>query len=522
MKRRTTTMRDLVSGLALLVALALTAPATRADVKLHALFQDNMVLQRDVEVPVWGWADDGEKVTVTIQGQSASATAADGKWMVRLKDLKPAESLEMKVAGANEITLANVAVGEVWLCTGQSNMVWNVAKTEAADETVAESDKYAAVRLFTAKFQAADDPQTDTDGQWRITSRQTAGGFSAVGTYFGRKLHDELGVPVGLIQSAIGGTPAEAWTPREPIVGNPDLEDIDKSYQAAAAVWPEKKPVYEAKLAEWKVVAKKARDAGERPPRRPRPPMGPINHKRPYALYNGMIAPLQPFAIRGVIWYQGEANSRSEAQGRQYRTLFPAMIQAWRDAWGQGDFPFYYAQLAAHKTLRPGWPWVREAQLMTLDALPETGMAVISDLDGKAGIHPTVKKPVGERLARWALAKVYGRDIVYSGPLYNADKTSFENGKAIVGFDHVVGGLVAKGGPLKGFEIAGADKTFVPARAMIQDGRVVVSSPEVADPVSVRYAWQAYPEDANLYNREGLPASPFRTDDWSTEDVGGK
>jgi len=334
-----------------------------------------------------------------------------------------------------------------------------------------------------------------------------------VAYFFGRELHKELNVPVGLIHTSWGGTPAEAWTRREVLEADADFAPILKRYDDAVAKYPQAMEQYKQKLAEWKQAVEKAKAEGKKPPRRPRAPFGPGNPHAPAGLYNAMIAPLIPYGIQGAIWYQGESNA---GRAYQYRTLFPAMIKNWRDDWGRGKFSFLFVQLANFMKTKPepdesAWAELREAQSMTL-ALPNTGMAVIIDIGDAVDIHPKNKQDVGKRLALWPLAGIYGKKLVYSGPIYKSMKA--DGNSIILSFDHAGGGLVAKGdGQLKGFSIAGADRKFVWADAKIEGNTVVVSSEKVSDPVAVRYAWADNPV-CNLYNKEGLPATPFRTDDW--------
>jgi sialate O-acetylesterase len=334
-----------------------------------------------------------------------------------------------------------------------------------------------------------------------------------VAYFFGRYLHKELNVPVGLIHTSWGGTPAEAWTRREVLEANPDCAPILKRYDDAVAKYPQAMKEYEQKLAEWKEAAQKAKAESTNPPRRPGEPFGPGHPHSPAGLYNAMIAPLIPYGIAGAIWYQGESNA---GRAYQYRTLFPDMIKNWRNDWGVGKFPFLFVQLANFMKTKPepdesAWAELREAQTMTL-ALPNTGMAVIIDIGDADDIHPKNKQDVGKRLALWALANTYGKKLVYSGPIYKSMKV--DGNSIVLSFDHVGGGLVAKGGEeLEGFAIAGSDKKFVWADARINGDTVIVSSDKVSEPVAVRYAWADNPV-CNLYNKEELPASPFRTDEW--------
>jgi len=482
-----------------------------AEVELNALFSDNMVLQQGIEVPVWGKADEGEKVTVKFAGQQVTARPKNGKWMVKLQKLKPGGPFAMMVSGKNTIVIKNILVGEVWVCSGQSNMAMTVSRCANAEQEIANS-RNPNIRLFTVSRVVSDKPLDNVTGKWVECGPNTVGSFSGVGYFFGRELQKAIKRPVGLIHSSWGGTPAEAWTRREVLAEKPELKPILDAYEKALERLPQATKKYEEAMAKWKEAFKKAKQEGKRPPRRPYPPMGPNNPRSPGGLYNGMIAPLIPYAIAGAIWYQGEANA---SRAYQYRVLFPTMITNWRRDWGQGDFPFLFVQLAAYKKISPepqesGWAELREAQTMTL-SLPNTGMALAIDVGEQFDIHPKRKQEVGARLALAARAIAYGEKIVYSGPMYDSAKV--EGNKVVIGFKHVGGGLVAKDGELKGFAIAGPDKKFVWADAKIVGEKVVVSSPQVSKPVAVRYAWADYPV-CNLYNKEGLPAVPFRTDNF--------
>lgn len=491
----------------------LSSQQARADVKPHALFSDGMVLQRDMKVPIWGTADDGEKVTVSFQGQHATTTAKDGKWRVRLEKLKAGGPSDMTIAGKNHIQIKDVLVGEVWICSGQSNMEMSLKATANAQQVIANS-KNPMIHLFTVPKTALAKPTDEVKGKWSECGPDTVGSFSAVAYYFGRDLQKALEVPIGLIHTSWGGTPAEAWTSREALEANPELKYYFEREEQAAKTYPAALERYKAELAKYKEAAKQARAEGKKPPQAPRAPNTPFTGSHsPSALYNGMIAPLIPYAIRGAIWYQGESNA---GKAYEYRTLLPTMIQSWRTAWKEGDFPFLLVQLAPFMKIQeqPGesaWAELREAQLLTTLKVPNTAEAVITDVGEENDIHPKRKEPVGARLARAALALAYGRKIEYSGPVY--DKMTVEGKKAILSFTHVDGGLEARGGSLQGFTIAGEDHKFVNAEAKIEGDKVVVSSPQVEHPVAVRYGWANYPV-VNLWNKEGLPASPFRTDDF--------
>jgi sialate O-acetylesterase len=498
------------------VALLLVgAGVSLADIRLPAIIGDNMVLQQGQKATIWGWADPGEEVMVSVSWHNMKwgVTAGhNGKWLYKMNPPEAGGPYEMTLSGKNTITIKNILVGEVWICSGQSNMQMSVQSSNNAKEEIAAAD-YPNIRLFTVQREVAQEPQPDCKGNWTLCSPETVPGFSAAGYFFGRELHQKLGVPVGLIHTSWGGTPAEAWTRRGVLKSDTDFKPILDRYDEAVKRYPQAKQEYEQKLAQWKEAAEKARAEGENAPRRPRAPFGPGHPHSPSGLYNAMIAPLIPFSIRGAIWYQGESNA---GRAYQYRKLFPAMIKNWRADWGEGDFPFLFVQLANFQAVKPDpgesdWAELREAQFMAL-SLPNTGMATIIDIGDADNIHPKDKQDVGKRLALWALAKTYGKEIVYSGPLYKSMEV--KGSQIVLHFDDVGSGLVAGGGePLKGFAIAGVDRKFVWADAIIEGDRVVVSSDQVSEPVAVRYAWANNPV-CNLYNKEGLPASPFRTDQW--------
>ena len=647
------------------VLILIAAIHAQADVKLPAVISDNMVLQRDAKVPIWGWAQPGEEVTVSVswlRTQWSAKADKDGKWMFRVTSPKEGGPYGMTLKSTNTVTIKNILVGEVWVCSGQSNMEWPVRQVNDAQHEISTAD-YPNIRMFTVQKKVAEEPLTDCIGNWKECNPQNVPAFSAIGYFFGRELHKRLNVPVGLINTSWGGTPAEAWTSKRVLSEMEDFkavldeiaqvranpEPYEKKYQEQLLQWQKKVdpsvtadssgkscteidfndttwqqmelPVFweqaglesfdglvwfrkdvevpeawvgkalvlelgpiddmdatwvngvkvggiekagqdrtnrrykvapdvvkagqnaitvrvldtggaggfggkpeqmKLRLADtpaeqgisfagkWRY--KKSFDLQSMPPQ-PKPPVRIDNHYAPTGLYNGMLAPIIPYGIRGAIWYQGEANA---GRAYQYRRLFPAMIQNWRQDFGQGDLPFLFVQLANYMATKPepgdsAWAELREAQLMTL-TLPNTGMAVIIDIGDANDIHPRNKQDVGKRLALWALAKTYGQQIVYSGPIYKSMKV--DGTRIVLSFDQVGGGLVAGGSePLKGFAIAAADRKFVWADAKIQGESVVVSSDKVPEPAAVRYAWADNPV-CNLYNKEGLPASPFRTDDW--------
>ncbi|HKK17228.1 MAG TPA: sialate O-acetylesterase [Opitutales bacterium] len=643
----------------------------QAKLEVSDFFGDHMVLQRGQPLPVWGTATPNTEVTVTFRNDSISARAdSEGKWLAKLPPQKTGDPVNLKITSDGEVVVFNdVLVGEVWICSGQSNMEWRVDRSANPEAEIAAAN-YPSIRLFDLARSYSPEPLDSVDASWRICSPATVASFSAVGYYFGRKLWQELQVPIGLISSNWGGTPAEAWTPLKTLESNPDYAEIVATYHDSNQLLRDN-PDLEAKMqAVFDKYASKIAALGKAPPQPdaswfdPDADMGPLESVQPgvdfledtnglvhvrkfftltaeeakrsgariklgqidnfdttwingvavgmtnsdvrdsravardYAipdgtlkagqnvaliqivdirriahfgknidhpeivwedtaalplqdgwemqivsdlgrrpptlerkmrntgsyLWNGMICPLIPAAFRGVIWYQGESNA---SRAEQYQTLFPDMIQAWRNEWGRGDFPFYFVQLAGI-TGRVGWPELREAQRRAL-RLPNTGMAVTIDIGDPDDVHPKNKQDVGLRLALWALAKTYGQSearsplgqlpligqlfqkpIPHSGPLFK--KATINGGRIRLHFDHVYNGLITSDGQaLNGFEIAGADGIFKPAEARIDGDHVLLSHPDISTPTAARYAWHEYPEGANLSNSAGLPASPFRT-----------
>jgi len=531
-----------------LVTLTLCASAlsSRAEVKPNALFSDNAVLQQNVRVPVWGTASPGEEVTVAFGNQSKTAKAdATGKWLVKLDPMPAsAEARDLTISSANPKSkiqnpkFTNVLVGEVWMCAGQSNMNngFDSADTAAKERPLAN---YPQLREFHVTSKSAIHPVADLGydekrgGFWRVCSPASVGTFGAVSYFFGRDVHKATGVPVGLIRAAIGGTAAQCWTSLEGLQKEPSLSGyVDQyrkevpGYEEEAAKYPQEMAEFQAKYKEWQnsvgtayqaavktvdEANKNGRAEGKPVIARPKPPVPQPQQPRqpgggagtPTMLFNGMIAPVIPYAIKGTIWYQGEANS---GKGLEYRTLFPRLIADWREKWGQGDFPFLFVQITPFKTMTPE---IREAQFLTSLKTPNTAMAVTVDVGLANDIHSPFKEPVGGRLALAARALAYREKIEYSGPEY--DSFRIDKSRVVLNFKHIGGGLVAKDGPLKGFTIAGADKKFVEAKAEIVGNTVVVSSDHVTAPVAARFGWANVP-DVNFWNKDGLPASPFRTD----------
>jgi sialate O-acetylesterase len=528
----------------------------RADVKLPAVLGDHMVLQRGMKVPIWGWADAGESIAVTVGESKATTTAAaDGKWAVKVDSLNASEKpIEVTVAGKNTIKLSDVLVGDVWVCSGQSNMEFQLGGgsfgfggAHNAAVEIPQSD-HPTLRMFVVKKKAALDPQPNCTGAWMVSTPQTAPKFSAVGYFFGKEIMEDQRVPVGLIGTYWGGTPAESWTSLEALKAEPSLATLADRTEKIKANLPALKTQYEnetlpnwdKKHEAWLASVAAAKAAGKTPPKastEPRKPAAPEdNPYTPSVLTNGMIAPIVPFAIKGAIWYQGEANAGA---AKQYETLFPTMISDWRTRWGEGDFPFIWVQLANFMRQTPeptqttdGWPGLRDAQSKT-QKLPHTAQAVIIDIGQGNDIHPKDKADVGHRLALAARHITYGEDIVYTGPTY--DSMQVESGAIRVKFKNTGTGLTLAAAPstqpgvepaspateLKGFTIAGEDKQFVTATATIEPSAnsgqaaasIIVSSPDVKQPKAVRYGWANNPV-VNLYNKEHLPACPFRTDDW--------
>ena len=523
-------MRSLLS-----VALTLAVGASaRADVKPHPLFTDNMVLQQGDTIVVWGKADPKENVTAQLSGGGGGwgeAVLADesGHWKIAIatKGVKPGTGYTLAVTskGKNTVTFKNVAVGEVWVCSGQSNMEWPVSNSDTPENMKAQiaAAKNPNLRLFTVQKRTAPAPINDQDNlkhftKWVESAPETVPGFSAVAYHFGQKLQKELGVPVGLIHTSWGGTPAEAWTSVEALDAVPELKYYADRTRAAAKSYAEydaKKAMesYEAAVKKWKEAAEAAKAAGKPEPKAPAKPGATAPNLQPgspASLYNAMIHPLLNFKVKGAIWYQGESNA---GRAYEYRTLFTTMIEDWRKRFGC-DLPFMLVQLAPFRGGQSGVDYaeLRDAQLYATKKLPKCGIAVITDVGNETDIHPKPKKPVGERLALAALGIEYGKKLTYYGPLFKAAK--FDGATATLSFDHVGGGLEAKGGELVGFTVAGADGVFHPAKATIKGDTVVVTSDKVEKPTAARYGWVNFAKPTlNLFNTDGLPATPFRTDD---------
>jgi sialate O-acetylesterase len=496
----------------------LTWNQLNAAVKLPSIFANNMVLQQGKKISIWGRALPGEKIAVKFINQEITTeTKADGRWSAKLKPVKAGGPFVMQISSSNTIVLKNILVGEVWLCSGQSNMELSVEKAANAETEIANAN-FPNIRLFIVKHSISDSVLDDCEGSWVECNPKSIEIFSAVGYYFGRSLHKDLKTPVGLIQSTWGGTAAETWVSKELLLSDSDYQPILDRWKEDLIKYPNAIKEFEKNLAklteEWNLKAEKAKKEGLREPRKPQKPRGPGSQHTPSGLFNAMINPLIPYTIQGVIWYQGEANAK---RASQYKKLFPALISEWRAKWGLGNFPFYYVQLPNLYTepepSKTGWPELREAQLMTLN-LPNTGMAVTIDIGEAQNLHPLNKQDVGSRLALIAKAKVYHKKgVVFSGPIYQS--MTIKGNKILLKFIYIDGGLITKNeNRLQGFTLAGGDRKFYPASAKIQSSSVIVWCDSVKNPVSVRYAWSDNP-DCNLYNKAMLPASPFRTDTWN-------
>ena len=497
-------MHDLRISLLPLASILLFASLSEAQLKLPSFFSDHMVFQRGQGIKVWGMAEPGTTIAVSLNGKTAKAKASKkGGWLVSLPAMKEGGPYELEVkAGDEKVVLRDIYIGEVWIASGQSNMQWPVSGSLNAEKEIGEAN-YPLIRLLQVPVRSSHQLQWDVECKWQICSPQSVKDFSAVAYFFARELYKKLDVPIGIIHSSQGGTPAEAWTSYKTLSSDPKLKPLLDHWNR-----------YDQEVEKWQREVEKARKEGSPEPPHPKAPFGLdpnwAEFWRPGGLYNAMIAPFTSFPIRGAIWYQGESNV---GRAEEYSMLFPAMIEDWRRAWGIGEFPFLFVQLAnfmQHKSepSESAWAELREAQTSAL-RLPNTGMAVAIDIGEADDIHPKNKQDVGKRLALAALAIAYGHKIEYSGPMF--ERMEIEGNKVRIFFKHTGNGLVCKGDKLSGFAIAGEDKKFVWAEAKIEGDTVVVWSDKVEKPVVVRYAWADNP-DCNLYNKEGLPAVPFRTD----------
>lgn len=523
-----------------LIFIALAAPALQADVTLNRLFSNGMVIQRDTEAPVWGWADPGEAVSVNASwGEKAQTIAAkDGTWSIKLKTPEAGGPHTIQIEGNNTIDIKDVLSGEVWFCSGQSNMDFPMKSISNS----AKEPKYQSVSDYVSKeIQTANDPllrhievpntpspteaKTNFEGQWNSVSPEHTGTMTATGYFFARELRKQLNVPVGLVECAWGGTRVQPWISEEAYRSRPDLRAY---YEKEMATFKKLASTWDLKLVDERhKKAMATRKKNGKKGRAPRKPVDPaLNRQLPATLHKGMVSAVQPYAIKGAIWYQGESNAGYMLE--DYEDHFSTMITSWRKEWNQGDFPFYWVQLAnfrksnADPLETDGWSSICDQQRRCL-ALPNTGMAVINDIGEVRDIHPRNKPDVGKRLAAWALAKDYGIDLpAHSGPLYKSH--TIKGDTVTIRFDEVGSGLmvghkelmnatVEVDEPLKRFQIAGADRVWKWANAtIVSKDSITVSHPEVSNPVVVRYAWSSNPEGSNLYNKEGFPTSIFTTE----------
>ncbi len=514
----------------LLATVLFAQPASKLEI--CSLLQEHAVLQQGVPVPLWGWAAPGSEVTVSFQGQKKTAKAGtDGKWMVKLDPLSASKQpQEMTISCQDKnLVVRDILVGEVWLCSGQSNMAMTVGGClNFAQEK--ESANNPLIRHFRVPLSHHPWPQEKVSGVWQVCTPEVVGGFTAVGYFFAREIARQLDVPVGIINSSWGGTRIEPWICPEGYDLVPELKDLNQRVQAANPATELGRVRYLKYLEELKTWIEKARslvEAGQRPETPPAVPWIDGDQQQPTRIYNAMINPVVCWGIKGVLWYQGESNG---SEGESYYYKMKALIGGWRKIWQQGDFPFYYVQLPGYRYSDPknfaggdGWAFLRQAQLKSL-TIPKTGMAITIDIGEADDIHPKNKQDVGKRLAQLALVNDYNQPGVASGPVYK--KHVVEGNKIRISFDNVGQGLMigrkkglepvqeVSGGRLNWFSIAGEDKNFFQAEAIIDGETVVVSSPSVPRPVAVRYGFTSNPVDCNLYNRNGLPASPFRTDNW--------
>lgn len=488
-----------------------------ATVALPDVIGDNMVLQRDRLVPIWGTADPGELVRVNFGDRSTSVTTdSSGNWKVLIGPFPAnATPATMLITGINRIELNNILVGEVWLCAGQSNMQWMLEESAGGAAAIQTAD-YPAIRLFNVNRGVAFKRAVGKLAVWQVCSPATVSAFSGVGYFFGLELYQALNIPVGLINSSYGGSQAEAWTPLEYLAASDDLKPCIEREKIWAEERPRVQALFEQQLIDWEIARAIADSTGAKPPRKPRVPDALRDYRIAASIYKGMIEPLMPFAIQGALWYQGESN---EDRAEQYELLLPTMIRSWRERWGQGNFPFAIVQLpnfrsASELPVDEAWSYVRDAQRKTFLQTPHCGLIVTIDIGEAADIHPVNKLDVGKRLRRWAMAEVYGRSITASGPVFK--NAVFEKNKATIYFDNVGRGLrTINGKTLHEFAIAGEDKKWHWAKAKIKGGnKVVVWSDAVPEPKAVRYAFNNNPLKPNLSNETGIPASPFRTDSW--------
>ncbi|WP_198664728.1 sialate O-acetylesterase [Lewinella sp. IMCC34191] len=498
--------------------LTLLATGLAAEIRLPDLFTDHMVLQREQSVPVWGQAAPGSRITVSFASQEVQAeTDKTGQWRVSLAPMEAsADPATLTITGDGTLTLDDVLVGEVWLCTGQSNMQWRLLESAGGEEAIAAAD-YPEIRLFNVSRSVAFGREEGKLANWVRCSPETVPQFSGVGYFFGLDLYRRLGIPIGLINSSYGGSQAEAWTPRSYLAADTALAPTIAREEIWAAERPAVQAEFDRQVAEYKTARAAAEESGDKLPRPPRVPDALRDYRIAGSIYGNMIEPLTPFAIRGALWYQGESN---EERAEQYEGLLTTMIRSWRDEWGQGDFPFAIVQLPNFRAVSEqpedeAWSHLRDRQRRVAESVDNTGLIVTIDVGEANDIHPTNKKDVGSRLARWALAQVYGADELAGGPRF--ERVKFKNSKAILYFDRVGDGLTTRDGEAPAeFAVAGQDGEWTWAEAnIVGKDKVVVRSASVDRPVAVRYAFNRNPANPNLTNDSGVPASPFRTDDFT-------
>lgn len=485
--------------------------SSKAEIVLPSIISDNMVLQQKTEVNLWGKANVGESIKVTTSWGVTIETKAnnEGKWQVVLKTPKALTNQTIRFEGENMLEVKNVLIGEVWLCSGQSNMEFAVGNVNRWKNGVVNYEKelvqasYPEIRLFNVEQNMSPEKALDDcAGHWEVCSPETVEAFSAVGYFFGRKLYQELHTPIGLVASSYGGTHAESWTKMEVMLQDSVYNQLIQEFYASRDNYEEDVKQYTSQIEQYNAQVEGLAPDEVKKIKKPSKPKG-INHKKALStLWNAMINPIVNYSIKGVIWYQGESNS---VRYDDYQHVFTNMIESWRNEWHQ-NLPFYFVQIAPHYK-QP--PQIREAQLNTWLSVENTGMVVITDAGDSTNIHPRNKLIPGERLADWALAKQYGKKIAYSGPVYKSMES--KDGKAMLSFDYVTKGLSCPDDHVVGFTVAGNDGVFYPATAAIKGKKIELTSKDVDQIKYVRYGWEKYGK-TNLYNGAGLPASPFRTD----------
>ncbi len=501
--------RRLTRTLPIFALMTTALPATTAPFSLAPAFSDHAVLQRHQPVPVWGTAPAGQTIVVALGPQRKSAIAsADGRWQVTLDPLRADDRPQTLTATcqATTLTRTDILVGEVWLCSGQSNMEWPLRLAKGAAEALPQANE-PWLRELASDKRPSDTPAAvlATDRGWVVATPGTAGDFTAVGYFFAQALHRRLGVPIGLVYAAWGGTPIESWVPQPTLEHSSAWPEFEKQWREALRVFPQRQREYPALDRAWRAADEESRRTGQ--PNSlpwPHPPVGPGTAYAPGGLFNGMIHPLAPYALRGILWYQGESNV---GHARDYADLFPAMIRDWRALWARPALPFVFVQLPNYADGNPGgtgWAELREAQRAAL-ALPNTAMVVTIDLGEANNLHPTDKRSVGERLEHVVAGRLFGADVEWSGPTVRA---ATRDGDTVrLRFDHAAG--LQLRGTASGFELAGADGKFVAATARVDGDSVTLTAAGVSTPVTVRYAWANQPV-SSLYNAAGLPAVPFQ------------